>query len=106
MEKYPIAESWYPKDIKKRALVDEYLEWQHNNTRLFGAMFFRSKYLEPKMFGKKPNEKRIEIYYNEFQKTLNILEEIWLKSEGQKFLVSDMITFADLLCAAEIEQTS
>lgn len=44
MEKYPnVAEEWYPNDFKKRALIDEYLEWQHNNTRLFGAMYFRSK---------------------------------------------------------------
>lgn len=26
---YKIDDSWYPKDTKKRARVDEYLEWQH-----------------------------------------------------------------------------
>jgi hypothetical protein len=56
------------------------------------------------MFGRTPNEKRIQSYYNEFQKTLDILQEIWLKDRD--FLVLDEITFADLLCAAEIEQTS
>lgn len=26
---HKIADNWYPKDSKKRAKVDEYLEWQH-----------------------------------------------------------------------------
>lgn len=30
-----IPDKWYPKDSKKQARVDEYLEWQHNNTRRF-----------------------------------------------------------------------
>ena len=38
-----VAEHWYPSDLKKQAKVDEYLEWQHLNTRLFCAMFFRHK---------------------------------------------------------------
>lgn len=28
---HKIADNWYPKDNKKRARVDEYLEWQHVN---------------------------------------------------------------------------
>lgn len=38
---FNIAEKWYPKDSKQQARVDEYLEWQHLNTRLFGSMIFR-----------------------------------------------------------------
>lgn len=34
---------WYPSDLKLQAKVDEYLEWQHVNTRLFCAMFFQHK---------------------------------------------------------------
>lgn len=33
----------YPKDSKLQAKVDEYLEWQHVNTRLSCAMFFQHK---------------------------------------------------------------
>lgn len=28
-KEYKIDDAWYPKDIHKRARVDEYLEWQH-----------------------------------------------------------------------------
>lgn len=34
---------WYPKDSRAQARVDEYLEWQHANTRLSCAMYFQHK---------------------------------------------------------------
>lgn len=58
------------------------------------------------MFGRNPNEKKIKMYLKELLSTLDILEEVWLKCDDKKFLTSDQITFADLLCAAELEQTS
>ena len=48
-----IEDHWYPVDVKKRALVDEYMEWQHNNTRITCAMFFQTKWLIPLMTGSK-----------------------------------------------------
>ena len=38
-----VPDNWYPKDSKKQAKVDEYVEWQHANTRLNMAMFFQHK---------------------------------------------------------------
>lgn len=38
-----IDDHWYSADVKLQAKVDEYLEWQHLNTRLFCAMYFRHK---------------------------------------------------------------
>ena len=38
-----VADHWYPCDIKGQARVDEYLEWQHTNTRINCAMYFRTK---------------------------------------------------------------
>lgn len=40
---YDIQDNWYPKDSKSQARVDEYLEWQHLNIRLFGSMVFRER---------------------------------------------------------------
>lgn len=37
---YNLPEKWYPRDSKKQARVDEYLEWQHINTRLCCATYF------------------------------------------------------------------
>lgn len=31
---YKIQDNWYPKDSKKRARVDEYLEWQHVSVKI------------------------------------------------------------------------
>lgn len=38
-----IPESLYPKDSKARAMVQEFLEWQHVGLRLPCAMYFRVK---------------------------------------------------------------
>ena len=38
-----IADHWYPSDAKSQAKVDEYLEWQHTNTRISCAMYFQTK---------------------------------------------------------------
>lgn len=38
-----LEDNWYPSDLKRQARVDEYLEWQHNNTRALCTMYFRVK---------------------------------------------------------------
>lgn len=40
---HSVDDHWYPKDSKAQARVDEYLEWQHVNTRLSCAMYFQHK---------------------------------------------------------------
>ena len=51
-----IADHWYPSDSKAQARVDEYLEWQHLNTRMMCAGYFIQKFLIPAQT-KKINEK-------------------------------------------------
>ena len=36
-------DKWYPKDSKVQARVDEYLEWQHLETRAKCAVYFQKK---------------------------------------------------------------
>ena len=38
-----VPDHWYPKDSKQQAKVDEYLEWQHLDTRLNCGAFFQQK---------------------------------------------------------------
>ena len=39
-DKYNCPDHWYPKDLAKRAKVDEYMSWQHINTRMNCAKVF------------------------------------------------------------------
>lgn len=34
---------WYPTDLRERARVNEYANWQHFNLRATGSMLFRTK---------------------------------------------------------------
>lgn len=40
---YNVADHWYPKDSTKQARIDEYLEWQHINTRADCALYYLHK---------------------------------------------------------------
>lgn len=40
---FKVADHWYPKESKSQLKVDEYLEWQHLNTRAHCALYFRAK---------------------------------------------------------------
>ena len=40
VDKYHLPDHWYPKDLQKRAKVDEYLHWHHNNLRRGGGVFY------------------------------------------------------------------
>lgn len=106
MDKNPnsIAEHWYPKEQRSRALVDEYFEWQHNNTRMTCAMYFQAKWLKPMMSGKPPKAEQVEFFKENMEKTLDLLENVWLESSEKKFLTTNEISFADILAACELEQ--
>ena len=99
-----IADHWYPKNHNSRALVDEYLEWQHNNTRMSCAMYFQTKWLIPIMSGKPVSESTVAMFHGQMEKTLDILENVWLESAEKSFLASKEISFADILASCELEQ--
>ena len=42
--KYNLPEHWYPRnDLQRQARIEEYLHWQHLNTRMQAAMVFQQK---------------------------------------------------------------
>ncbi|KAJ9575314.1 hypothetical protein L9F63_025735, partial [Diploptera punctata] len=96
-----VADHWYPKDSKQQAKVDEYLEWQHLDTRLNCGMFFREKYLMP-FFGQTPDNKLINMFEERMKTTLHLIEDVWLKDSP--YLIGNKITIADLLGVCEVEQ--
>lgn len=99
-----VADHWYPKDVRSRALVDEYLEWQHINTRMGCSSFFLVKWLLPIRTGKPPNESEIAAAKRNMENVLNTFENVWLESPEKPFLASKEISFADILAACELEQ--
>lgn len=98
-----IQPNWYPTDSKKAARVDEYLAWQHHNIRASGSLYFINKFVLPQMFGKETNEQKLAKLAENLEKSLNDLENIFLK-DNAKFLCGDAITIADLLGSCEVEQ--
>uniref|UniRef100_A0A2S2QYU0 glutathione transferase n=1 Tax=Sipha flava TaxID=143950 RepID=A0A2S2QYU0_9HEMI len=99
---YNVADHWYPKDYQKQARIDEYLEWQHNNTRAHCTEYFRNKALQPLKTGQPANEQRVELLENKMIENLNLLENIWLKDKP--FLCGEEISISDLVGACELEQ--
>jgi len=99
-----VDDHWYPKDSKLQAKVDEYLEWQHVNTRLYCAMFFQHKFVKPRMFQRPADERSVTKFQGLMENCLHEIEHIWLKDGEKKFIAGDKITIADLLACCELEQ--
>ena len=69
---------WYPKDPKKRAKVDEYLDWHHNGLRLGAGGFMFRKYITPFTGKPAPPESIKESLYV-LKTSLSLMETYWLK---------------------------
>lgn len=101
-----IADHWYPKESQAQARVDEYLEWQHLNTRAQCAQYFRFRWLIPMMKQSAPDEKMVAKLQKEMEQCLKNIEKIWLKDGSNKYLCGDKISVADILALCELEQPS
>lgn len=101
-----IDDQWYPKNDQIRGRIDEYLEWQHTNTRLTCSQYFILKYLKPRTIGFSPDDINvIASAEKQMGKTLDKIENLWLKP-GRFISGTNQLSFADLLAACELEQTS
>lgn len=101
-----IDDQWYPKNDQIRGRIDEYLEWQHVNTRQTCSQYFILKYLKPRTIGSSPEDVHvIASAEKQMSKTLDKIENLWLKP-GRFISGTNQLSFADLLAAAELEQPS
>ncbi|XP_044731197.1 glutathione S-transferase theta-1-like [Chrysoperla carnea] len=98
-----IPDHWYSRNSQQQARIDEYLEWQHLNTRFHCASYFTVKFRKPLVTGAPPSQATINSYEMKLNKCLNGIENLWLRDN--KYLVGNKITVADLFGANEIEQT-
>lgn len=99
-----ISKQLYPDDKQLRGRVDEYLEWQHNNTRMGCSMYFVKKYLQPVVLGIEVDPKEVKMCKQLMEQTLDLIENVWLNN--QKFLCGNTLTAADIFAACEIEQVA
>ncbi|XP_075424593.1 glutathione S-transferase theta-1-like [Ascaphus truei] len=100
--KYNTPDHWYPSDLQKRARVDEYLSWQHTNTRPQGFKVFWVKFMTPALLGHEASPERLQPILAEFNSTLTQLEEKFL--QDKPFLAGDEISLADLVAIVELMQ--
>lgn len=101
-----IDDQWYPENLQIRARIDEYLEWQHYNTRQTCAQYFMLKYMKPRTIGPSAGDAQI-IASAETQmvQSLDMIENLWLRP-GCFISGTNQLSFADILAACEIEQPS
>ncbi|KMQ97840.1 glutathione s-transferase theta-1 [Lasius niger] len=99
---FKVDDHWYPSDSKHQAKVDEYLEWQHLNTRLHCASYFLLTFLNPLMQNKPAKPEKVAVFEKRMSDCLDIIENVWLKDK--QFLVGNTISVADIFCACELEQ--
>ncbi|XP_044145584.1 glutathione S-transferase theta-1-like [Bufo gargarizans] len=100
--KYKTPDHWYPADIQKRARVDEYLAWQHTNTRPHGSKLFWIKAMTPYLLGHEATPDTLDPPLCEFNATLATLQDTFL--QNKLFLAGDKISMADLVAIVEIMQ--
>lgn len=100
---FPLLKPLYPKDAKKRAKVDEFLEWHHNNLRLFCGTYFELVWRFPLLTGKPTPADRIEESKVQMNQVLDTMENVWL-GEKNTFLMGEELTVADIWAACEVEQ--
>ena len=98
-----VADHWYPADSRAQARVDEYLEWQHLNTRAMCAGYFIERWLKP-MTTKKFNEKSVAKAEKSMVQCLDTFERVWLMDGQKKYVAGERISVADILAACELEQ--
>ena len=87
--------------------VDEYLDWQHLNTRANCAMYFRTKWLVPILTGKPVDPKKEASFKKRMEQTLDEIETVWLDGGNKKFICGgDKPSAADIWACCELEQPS
>ncbi|CAG9860580.1 unnamed protein product [Phyllotreta striolata] len=100
---YTLDDKWYPKESKKQAKADEFLEWNHSNVRLNCSTYFIVKWRNPLISGKQPSEDRIKSLTKYMEKSLTDFENIFLTNGP--YILGDNLSYVDIHAACEIEQT-
>ncbi|EDV22066.1 expressed hypothetical protein [Trichoplax adhaerens] len=100
-DKFSTPDHWYPSDLKKRAKINEYLQWHHMNTRWKGGLLVMLKFVFLPMFLKvEVSEEEQNAAITALKETLDVFEKCFLKDN--KFIAGDEISIADLMAIGEL----
>uniref|UniRef100_A0A8D0AZ68 glutathione transferase n=1 Tax=Salvator merianae TaxID=96440 RepID=A0A8D0AZ68_SALMN len=100
--KFKTPDHWYPSDLQKCARVDEYLSWQHTNTRKCNSKLYTAKALLPLLLGQPAPPERLEQLMKELNEILDLLEDKFLQDRA--FVAGSDISLADLLAVVDFMQ--
>ncbi|XP_041455859.1 glutathione S-transferase theta-1-like [Lytechinus variegatus] len=101
-----VPDNWYPKDLEKRARVDEYMAFHHTGTRGGCCGIFISEVLIPLFSEGKEHasEERLKRDTENLTKQLDKLENAFLQDND--WLAGDDISVADVLAVSEMMQNT
>ena len=92
-----VADHWYPSDLRKRALVEKYLDSHHSGLRICVVGVVFNKFFG----GSKNSDEDIQGFLDMEHKVFAQLEKML---ENQDYLCGNEISIADLAAAMELEQ--
>lgn len=98
-----VADHWYPKELQKRARVNEYLSYHDGSTRQLFSKVFQDEFLcKMRDWVKPPSKDEAEQHVKDMQYVATQLQDTFLKDKP--FLCGDEISIADILALAEVIQ--
>ncbi|XP_022085784.1 glutathione S-transferase theta-1-like [Acanthaster planci] len=100
--KYKVADHWYPDDLKVEAKVNRYLDWHHTGLQTAARGVFHDVVVTPRRTGKPVDEAKLAKDLETFDKTLGIIEKVFLGDK--KYVASDEISIADICCLSGLMQ--
>ncbi|XP_030847847.1 glutathione S-transferase theta-1-like [Strongylocentrotus purpuratus] len=97
-----IEDHWYPKDMKSRARVDEYIAFHHTGTRGKCVAIFVAEVLAPAFSGKPVDQEKVKTDAENLKQSLDKIERSFLKDND--FLCGKEISIADIMAVCEFMQ--
>ncbi|CAL8333886.1 unnamed protein product [Arctogadus glacialis] len=104
VEKFPqlVPGHWYPSDLQRRALVNEFLSWQHTALRAHGSKVFWFRAVVTVVTGTAVPKEKMDSALEDLKQTMDLFQSKFLKDSS--FIAGEEVSLADLVAIVEIMQ--